>query len=86
MPAEIRRSVELWIGCVVGALRESQYRTKLAEAGFGAIEIEPTRVYRVEDARQFLAAEGIDVEKIAPAAEGKFMSAFVRARKPSSSC
>ena len=86
VPAEIRRSVELWIGCVVGALRESQYRTKLAEAGFGAIEIEPTRVYRVEDARQFLAAEGIDVEKIAPAAEGKFMSAFVRARKPSSSC
>ena len=70
VPAEIRRSVELWIGCVTGALGESQYRTKLAEAGFGTIEIEPTRVYRVEDARQFLAAEGIDVEKIAPAARG----------------
>jgi len=86
VPAPIRRSVELWIGCVAGALEESEYRIKLAAAGFEAIDIEPTRVYKPEDARQFLTGKGIDTEAIAPLVEGKFMSAFVRARKPGSSC
>ncbi len=82
VPAEIRRNVELWIGCVAGALEESEYRGKLVAAGFEAIEVEPTRVYRSEDAREFLAAAGVDAEAIAPIVDGKFMSAFVRARKP----
>ncbi len=82
VPAEIRRSVELWVGCVAGALEESDYRAKLGAAGFEAIEIEPTRVYRAEDARQFLATKGVDVDAIAPLVDGKVMSAFVRARKP----
>ena len=81
-PADIQRSVELWVGCVAGALEESAYRSKLAAAGFQEIEIEPTRIYRVEDARQFLTSEGIDVDAIAPLVDSKFMSAFVRARKP----
>ena len=80
VPAAIRRSVELWIGCVAGALEESEYRAKLAKAGFVAVDLEPTRVYQAEDAREFLARKGqtIDVAAI----EGRFMSAFVRARKP----
>jgi SAM-dependent methyltransferase len=82
VPAQIRRSVELWIGCVAGALEEDEYRAKLGKAGFEAIEIEPTRIYRVEDARDFLAGAGMDVAAIAPQVDGKFMSAFVRARKP----
>jgi SAM-dependent methyltransferase len=82
VPAAIRRSVELWIGCVAGALEDEEYRRKLGKAGFEAIEVEPTRVYRVEDAREFLAGAGIDAETIAPQVDGKFMSAFVRARKP----
>src|SRR3984957_14174160 len=82
VPAEIRRSVELWVGCVAGALEESEYRTKLAAAGFEDIEIEPTRVYSVADARQFLTAQGIDVDAMAPHVEGKFVSAFIRAKKP----
>jgi SAM-dependent methyltransferase len=86
VPADIRRSVELWVGCVAGALEESQYRIKLAAAGFEAIDVEPTRVYRVEDARQFLAREGIDADAIAPFVDGKFMSAFVRAKKPGGAC
>ena len=86
VPPEIRRSVELWVGCVAGALEESQYRNKLAAAGFQAIEIEPTRIYRLEDARQFLSDKGIDVSAIAPLVEGKFMSAFIRAKKPGASC
>jgi len=86
VPAGIRRSIELWVGCVAGALEESEYRAKLAAAGFEAIEIEPTRVYKVADARQFLAAQGVDVDAIAPLVDGKFMSAFVRAKKPGSSC
>src|SRR5207248_8766102 len=81
VPAEVRRSVELWVGCVAGAMLESEYREKLAQAGFREITIEPTRIYNVEDAREFLAAEGIDVERIAAAVEGKFMSAFIRAIK-----
>ncbi len=82
MPSDIRRSVELWVGCVAGALEESEYRTKLAGAGFEQIEIEPTRIYQVDDARQFLAGKGIDVDAIAPFVDRKFMSAFVRAKKP----
>lgn len=82
MPADIRRNVELWAGCVAGALEESEYRTKLAAAGFEAIDIEPTRVYKAEDARQFLSGKGIDADAIAPVVDGKFMSAFIRARKP----
>ncbi|PYV13163.1 MAG: arsenite S-adenosylmethyltransferase [Acidobacteria bacterium] len=82
VPAEIRRSVELWIGCVAGALRDEEYRSYLAAAGFSDVEIEPTRVYRLADAREFMAGSGIDVETVAPLADGKFMSAFVRARKP----
>jgi arsenite methyltransferase len=80
---EIRKSVLLWVGCVAGALDETEYRDKLAKAGFEKIGIEPTRIYRVEDAREFLAAEGVDVDAIAPQVDEKFMSAFVRAVKPS---
>jgi arsenite methyltransferase len=82
VPAPLRKSVELWIGCVAGALEEDEYRAKLAKAGFEAVEMQPTRVYRSEDARAFLDREGIDVAAIAPLVDGKFMSAFVRARKP----
>src|SRR5947208_4393177 len=82
VPAAIRKSVELWIGCIAGALEESEYRAKLARAGFESVEIEPTRVYRVDDAREFLAQAGIDADAIAPQVDDKFMSAFVRAVKP----
>ncbi len=82
MPAQIRQSVLLWVGCVAGALEENEYRTKLASAGFENIEIEPTRIYRVEDAREFLCGQNIDLEAIAPQVDGKFMSVFVRAVKP----
>ncbi|MDW8132021.1 MAG: arsenite methyltransferase, partial [Bryobacterales bacterium] len=81
-PAEIRRSMELWIGCVAGALEENDYRCRLAAAGFEEIEIRATRVYRAEDAREFLAGAGLDAEAIAPQVEGRFLSAFIRARKP----
>ena len=83
---EIRNSVLLWVGCVAGALEETEYQRKLASAGFEQIQIEPTRVYQVEDARQFLSAEGIDVDAIAPEIEGKFMSGFIRAVKPKNCC
>lgn len=86
VPAEIRRSVELWVGCIAGALRDSDYIAKLRNAGFQTIEIEPTRVYNVEDARSFLTREGIDVDAIAPLVQDKFMSAFIRAVKPSACC
>ncbi len=79
---KIRQSILLWVGCVAGALQETEYREKLAAAGFEQIEVEPTRIYRVEDAREFLSAEGIDVDAIAPEVDEKFMSAFVRATKP----
>ena len=79
---KIRQSILLWVGCIAGALQETEYREKLAAAGFEQIEVEPTRIYRVEDAREFLSAEGIDVDAIAPEVNEKFMSAFVRATKP----
>ena len=82
MLPEIRKSVLMWVGCLAGALEEREYRSKLAAAGFTQIEIEPTRVYRAEDAREFLVGEGIDVDLIAPQVDGKFMSAFIRAVKP----
>src|SRR5438876_8564899 len=82
MPPEIRKSVLLWVGCIAGALEEHDYTSRLAAAGFEQIEIEPTRVYRIDDARAFLTGKGIDVDAIAPEVDGKFMSAFVRARKP----
>jgi arsenite methyltransferase len=82
MLPEIRESVLLWVGCVAGALEENEYRAKLASAGFEAIGIEPTRIYRIEDAREFLSGQNVDVDAIAPQVDGKFMSAFVRALKP----
>ncbi len=82
VPSEIRLSVELWLGCVAGALEESEYQQKLARAGFEDIQLVPTRVYRVEEARDFLAGAGLDLDRIASEVDGKFMSAFVRARKP----
>ena len=82
VPAEVRRSMELWVGCIAGALQESDYASKLTQAGFEEIGFEPTRVYTIDDARQFLAGEGIDANAIAPLVEGKFMSAFIPATKP----
>ena len=72
----------LWVGCLAGALEETEYRAKLAAAGFTGIDVEPTRVYRVEEAREFLAGKGIDADALAPQIDGKFFSAFVRAVKP----
>ncbi|MGA9932194.1 MAG: arsenite S-adenosylmethyltransferase, partial [Terriglobales bacterium] len=77
-----RASVLAWVGCIAGALEETEYRGKLAAAGFEQIEIEPTRIYRVEDAREFLSSSGVDVDAMAAQVDGKFMSAFVRAVKP----
>jgi arsenite methyltransferase len=82
VPEQLRRDVLLWVGCIAGALDENDYRAKLAAAGFEAIGIEPTRVYRIEDAREFLRGKGVDVDAIAASVDGKFMSAFVRAAKP----
>jgi arsenite methyltransferase len=82
VPDEIREKVLLWVGCIAGALEENDYRTKLTAAGFADVELEPTRVYRLEDARSFLNGQGIDVDSIAPQVDGKFLSAFVRGTKP----
>src|ERR1700689_540557 len=82
IPDEVRKSVLLWVGCVAGALEENEYRGKLTAAGFEKIEIKPTRIYRIEDAREFLSGQNIDVDAIAPLVDGKFMSPFVRAVKP----
>jgi len=82
VPPEIRKNMELWVGCVAGALSETEYREKLAAAGFESVDIEATRVYNVNNAREFLRANGIDGDAIAPQVQGKFVSAFVRAVKP----
>jgi ubiquinone/menaquinone biosynthesis C-methylase UbiE len=82
VPADIRKSMELWVGCIAGALEEYEYRDKLYAAGFQSVDIEPTRVYKIEEAREFLRSAGLDVEKVAPLIDGKFISAFVRATKP----
>jgi ubiquinone/menaquinone biosynthesis C-methylase UbiE len=82
VPQQVRDSVLLWVGCIAGALQDTDYIAKLSEAGFEAVEVEPTRVYRAEDAREFLTGQGVDVDAIAPQVDGKCMSAFVRARKP----
>jgi ubiquinone/menaquinone biosynthesis C-methylase UbiE len=82
VPANIRKSMELWVGCIAGALEENQYRGKLARAGFESVDVEPTRVYKTEEAREFLEAAGLDPETVGPQIDGKFISAFVRAAKP----
>jgi arsenite methyltransferase len=79
---KIRQSVLAWVGCIAGALEENEYRSKLAAAGFEHIDLEPTRIYRAEDAREFLSGQGVDVDALAPQVDGKFLSAFVRALKP----
>jgi SAM-dependent methyltransferase len=86
VPDEVRQNMLLWVGCIAGALQADEYRAKLAKAGFEGIGIEPTRVYSVEDAREFLSGQGIDVDAMAAAVEGKFMSAFIRATKPTRCC
>ncbi len=82
VPDVIQRSMELWIGCVAGALDESEYAAKASAAGFDDVSVEPTRVYRAADARQFLAEAGLPADEIAPEIDGRYMSAFIRARKP----
>jgi len=82
LPAEIRKSMELWVGCIAGALEENEYREKLARSGFASVEVEPTRVYRVEEASEFLKAAGLDPETVGPQIAGKFIAAFLRAVKP----
>ena len=82
IPPEIRKNVLLWVGCVAGALEENEYKTKLTAAGFEQVGIEPTRIYRLDEARGFLSGQGVDLEAIAPQVDGKFMSAFIRATKP----
>jgi SAM-dependent methyltransferase len=86
VPPEIRERVLLWVGCIAGALEENEYRSKLVAAGFVNVSVEPTRIYRTDDARTFLTGEGINVDAIAPQVDGKFMSAFVRATKPQACC
>ena len=82
VPADIRRSMELWVGCVAGALEESEYASKLRAAGFADVHVEPWRIYKIDDARAFLTESGVDIDRLAPQVEDKFASAFVRARKP----
>ncbi len=82
MPPEIREKVLLWVGCIAGALEGNDYRAKLTAVGFTDVELEPTRIYRIDDARTFLSGQGIDVDAIASEVDGKFMSAFVRGTRP----
>ena len=82
VPEAVRRSMELWVGCIAGALEQREYEDKLRAAGFADIEVEPWRIYQVDDARAFLAESGLDVDRVAPEVEGRFASAFVRAQKP----
>jgi 2-polyprenyl-3-methyl-5-hydroxy-6-metoxy-1,4-benzoquinol methylase len=86
VPDEVRKSMLLWVGCIAGALEENDYLAKLSNAGFSDVSIEPTRVYNLEDARQFLTEAGVDVDVIAPQVNEKFMSAFIRAAKPKTVC
>jgi len=86
VPDVVRQNMLLWVGCIAGALEDYQYAAKLARAGFEGIEIEPTRIYQIEEARTFLSRQGVDVDAIAPQVEGKFMSAFIRAVKPARCC
>lgn len=86
VPEEIRQSVLLWVGCVAGALEEQDYLKRLGNAGFAAASAEATRIYYIEDARQFLTGSGVDVDAIAEETQGKFLSAFIRATKPESAC
>ena len=86
VPEEVRQSMLLWVGCIAGALEDSGYQSKLTAAGFQSIEIEPTRIYDINEARAFLSGQGVDVDAIAPQVEGKFMSAFIRATKPATCC
>jgi arsenite methyltransferase len=86
VPEAIRKSMLLWVGCIAGALEESDYQTKLRDAGFDSVDLEPTRVYDIEDARVFLTEAGISVDEIAPQVQGKFLSAFIRATKPITPC
>jgi SAM-dependent methyltransferase len=82
IPDVLRENLELWVGCLAGALDEADYTAKLATAGFATISIEPTRIYHIEDAREFLAGKGIDVDAVAAQVDGRFLSAFIRANKP----
>jgi len=82
VPPDIRRSMELWVGCIAGALEETEYAAKLRAAGFADVEVEPWRVYKIDDARAFLTESGVDVDRLAPLVDERFASAFVRARKP----
>lgn len=82
VPDTVRQSMLLWVGCIAGALEEQDYRTKLTNAGYADVAIEPTRIYSVEDARQFLSEAGVDVDAIAAQVEGRFLGAFIRATKP----
>lgn len=82
VPADVRRSMELWVGCIAGALEEGDYAARLRAAGFEDVDVDPWRVYQIDDARAFLTESGVDVDRIAPAVDGKFASAFIRARKP----
>ncbi len=82
VPADIRKSMELWVGCMAGALEEAEYLQKLQAAGFTSAHVQPTRVYHAEEARAFLSAAGLDPDRVAPFLDNKFMSAFIRASKP----
>jgi len=86
IPEDVRKNMLLWVGCIAGALQDTDYTDKLTSAGFEGVTIEPTRVYNVEDARVFLTGQGIDVDAMAPQVDNKFMSAFVRATKPVACC
>jgi arsenite methyltransferase len=86
VPAEIRRSLELWVGCVAGALEETEYAARLRAAGFVHVDVEPWRIYKVDDARAFLSDSGVDVDTLAPQLEGRVASAFIRAQKPQAQC
>jgi hypothetical protein len=86
VPAGVRRSMERWVGCIADALEETEYLSKLRTAGFTDVELEPWRIYRIEDALAFLAESGLDVDQLAPEVDGRLASAFIRARKASACC